>query len=339
MGDYLQELSSATGLPAYKKKGPFAQQGSVIGIRSGYLSAVGQATVNRQNSINFFVRFKNGSDQAAVIQALSTSEPFLKALDEKKWKKSLEKALVVGADYLQFSWNFSLRRPKAEAVAAVHSAIIEAIRPVAPPPETRCDMCHNATVTTPSLYNGIPGYYCSSCQSQAHGEQNAAAAEYAARETNFPRGLLFGIVAALVGALLWGGVAYAINYIFLYGAVLIGMLIGKAMFYGIGKINTAGQIAVFLLTVASVFFGDAIFFTLSIMRSEQLPFSGELLMAVLKHMVEIESEGGNGFMTALFALVGAGIVVYSNRKPKFVATFEPLDATPAVQTEMAFAGK
>src|SRR3954462_13687959 len=98
MGNYLQELSAATGLPAYKKKGPFAQLGSVVGIRNGYLSAIGSASVNRQNSVNFFIRFRNGSDQTAITQALSTSATVLEALGEKKWKKSLEQSLVVGAD-------------------------------------------------------------------------------------------------------------------------------------------------------------------------------------------------------------------------------------------------
>lgn len=338
MGDYLQELSASTGLPAYKKKGPFTQLGSVIGTRNGYLSAMGPANENNQNSVNFFVRFKNGSDKTAIIQALSTSETFLQALEEKKWKKSLEQSLIVGDDYLQFDWKFSLRRPAAEKVAAVHTAIIEAIRNVAAPAEARCDLCDKTSVSKPSLYNGIPGYYCGSCQSQAQTDQNAAAAEYAARETNLARGLMFGILAAVVGAIAWGGVAYAINYIFLYGAVLIGFLIAKAVFYGIGKINTVGQIAVFVLTVASVFFGDAIFYTLSIMKSEGIPFSTELLGNVVTHMVEIETSDSQGFFTTLFALVGAGIVVYSNRKPKFVATFEELDGE-SVQHQVAFAGK
>ena len=289
--------------------------------------------------MNLFIRFKSGSDQTGILQALSTNPGLLEALDEKKWKKSIEQSFVIGADYLQFNWKYTFRMHSAEKLAAVHTAIVEAIRSVAPPPELKCELCKSTSVGKPQLYNGIPGYYCGSCQSQAQHEQNAAGEAYEKLETNLPRGLLFGILAAIVGAIAWGGVAYAIHYIFFSGALLIGALVAKAVFYGIGKINLPGQIAVFVLTVASVFFGDAIFFTLSVMKSEAIPFSAELLVNILKNMVEIETKGGNGVFTALFAVAGAASVVWSNRKPKFVAVFEDLETLNVPKTEAAFAGK
>jgi hypothetical protein len=78
-----------------------------------------------------------------------------------------------------------------------------------------------------------------------------------------------------------------------------------------------------ILTVASILFGDAIFYTLAIMKHENAPFSSKLLGAVISHLWEIESEG-SGVLSIIFALVGAGYALYAARKPKFKAAFQPL---------------
>jgi hypothetical protein len=70
-------------------------------------------------------------------------------------------------------------------------------------------------------------------------------------------------------------------------------------------------------------FGDAIFFTLAIMKNRQLGFSFGLLQAVFANLWSIEKEG-NGAMSLIFGLIGAGSAPYAARKPKFKAVFEPL---------------
>ncbi len=140
--------------------------------------------------------------------------------------------------------------------------------------------------------------------------------------------LVLGIAAAAVGGLAWGLLAYAINYIFLYGAILIGYLVAAAVLKGTGKVTRFGQVIIPVLTVASVLFGDAIFYTLIVMKHESVPFSGRLLNAVVLRLWEIEREG-NGVATLIFALVGAGYTVYSARKPKFQAVFQPLGSPNA----------
>jgi hypothetical protein len=95
-------------------------------------------------------------------------------------------------------------------------------------------------------------------------------------------------------------VAYAINRILLYGAILIGYFVAGGVLKGTGKVTRFGQVIIPILTVASVLFGDAIFYTLAIMKHEGAPFYTKLLGAVLSHLWEIESEGG-GVLTILFA--------------------------------------
>ena len=89
-----------------------------------------------------------------------------------------------------------------------------------------------------------------------------------------------------------------------------------------------GQVIIPILTVASVLFGEAIFYTLVVMRHDRVPFSGSLLNAIVVHLWEIERKG-NGVLSLVFALIGAGYAVYAARKPKFKAAFQPL-GTPGV---------
>jgi hypothetical protein len=94
---------------------------------------------------------------------------------------------------------------------------------------------------------------------------------------------------------------------------------------GTGKVTHFGQVIIPVLTVASVLFGDAIFYTLVVMKHENVLFSSKLLGVVLLHLWEIEREG-NGVLSLVFALLGAGYALYAARKPKFKATFQPLGA-------------
>jgi hypothetical protein len=81
-------------------------------------------------------------------------------------------------------------------------------------------------------------------------------------------------------------------------------------------------------TVASVLFGDAIFYTLMVMKHQHVPFSGKLLNVVVVHLWQIESQG-SGVLSLVLALIGAGYALCSARKPKVQAVFQPLGAPNA----------
>jgi hypothetical protein len=166
-------------------------------------------------------------------------------------------------------------------------------------------------------------FICATCQEKVRHELNQAAEKYEMITPNYPNGLVLGLGAAVLGGLAWGLVAYGLNYIFLYGAILIGYLVAAAVLRGTGKVTRFGQIVIPVLTIASVLFGDAIFYTLIIMKQEHVAFSGKLLSAVVLNLWEIEIQG-SGVLSLLFGLVGAGYALYSARKPKFQAVFQPL---------------
>jgi hypothetical protein len=315
---YLQELSQAIGLPYYQQHSIFGgKDGAVIGARDGYIAAVGFGKNSGGNTaVTLLLRHANGAGgSAGMLESL-------KAAGTKFSFSGAEDGALVA------HWTYSFGKPKVGEIAEAVKKLIGALR-IAPRFAGKCEVCQSATTSAITLRNDVPGYYCLSCQERLIHQGHAVSEEYDRLETNLPRGLLFGVVAALAGSLAWGLVAYAINYIFLWGAVLIGFLVGKAVYRGIGKINLVGQAMVFVLTILSVMFGDVIFYTLSVMKAENIPFSMDLVTAIVTHFWEIETSEKGGVMSILFAIVGAGVVVYSQRKPSFTEKFVALEGSKA----------
>ncbi|HYL84915.1 MAG TPA: hypothetical protein VE263_11820 [Candidatus Angelobacter sp.] len=316
--EYLQHIASATGLQHYPNQGPWSRKsGSVIGVRDGYVLTIGFNTVRNTTMLVILVRFKKVADVAALKTSLQQSAAF----ETKKPGKLGE----VGSDFLRWEWKYSLAKPNVEEVASLAQSLCEALKPLAPGFDGRCEHCSSSSTPALTLINGVPSYICAGCQQKIHQELDQAAMSYEAIEPNYPNGLVLGVGAALLGGIAWGVVAYAINRIFLYGAILIGYFVAAGVIKGTKKVTRFGQVLVPILTVASVLFGDAIFYTLEIMKSEKVAFSTLLLKAVVSHLWELESEG-SGILSFVFALVGAGYALYAARKPKFKAMFEPLGA-------------
>ena len=314
---YLQQVGAFAGLQYYPNQGPWGRKsGAAMGPRDGYVAVIGFMRDQRSMKVAILLRFKKLEQTEAVKTAL-------KSAGIKKGKLG-----AVGADFVRWEWTYSFTKPKAEDVAKLVEDLGTAIKPVTLGFDGRCEDCTSASTPSLTLMNGVPTYICAGCQEKVRQELNMAATNYDAITPNYPNGLVLGIAAASLGGLAWGLLAYAINYIFLYGAILIGYLVAAAVLKGTGKVTRFGQVIIPVLTVASVLFGDAIFFTLFVMKQEHVSFSGKLLNTIVAHLWEIEREG-NGVATLIFALVGAGYAVYSARKPKFQAVFQPLGSPNA----------
>ena len=321
--EYLQSVAAATGLQHYPNQGLWGRKsGSDIGLRDGYVVTIGFNRAQNAAMLVVLIRFKKVSDAATLKSSLLQSP----SLQTKKPGKLGD----VGSDFLRWEWKYSFAKPKVEEVAKLTTDLCDALKPLAQGFDGRCEHCASSSTPALTLLNGLPSYICSSCQQKIHQELDQVAMNYEAIQPNYPNGVALGIGAALVGGIAWGTVAYAINRIFLYGAIIIGYFIAVAVIKGTKKVTRLGQVLIPVLTVASVLFGDALFFTLEIMKYKKIPFSVSLLQSVLVHLWEIEREG-DGVLTLLFALVGAGYALYSARKPKFKAKFEPLGA-PSVHS-------
>ncbi len=315
--EYLQQVATLAGLQHYPQQGPWGRKsGSAVGTRDGYMTAVGFSRNREGARVVILLRFKKIEQPELVKSAV-------KSAAIKKGKLG-----AVGNNFLRWEWKYSFTKPKPEEVAKLAEELRTAIKPVTMGFDGRCEQCASASTPSLTLMNGLPTFICAGCQENVRHELNQAAVNYEAITPNYPNGLVLGIGAAALGGLAWGLVAYAINYIFLYGAILIGYFVAGGVLKGTGKVTRLGQIIIPILTIASVLFGDAIFYTLIVMKHQHVPFSGKLLNAIVVHLVDIESKG-SGVLSLLFGLVGAGYALYSARKPKFQAVFQPLGAPNA----------
>lgn len=313
---YVSQVASLAGLRHYPRQGPWGRKsGTAIGARDGYVTVIGFNRTRNQAKVVILLRFK----KLEQPEMLKTAKTQIAALMEKERGK----LAAVGSDFLRWEWKYSISKPKAEEVARQADKLREAIKPLAPGFDGRCEKCQSTSTPELTLLNGLPTYMCSACQQKVRQELDQAAINYEALQPNYPNGIALGIGAALLGGAAWGIVAYGLHYIFLYGAILIGYFVAWGVLKGTGKVTLAGQVSIPILTVASVLFGDALFFTLTVMKEQSLPFSQKLFKAVLTNLWEIEKES-NGALSIIFALVGAGYALYRARKPKFKAAFEPL---------------
>jgi hypothetical protein len=312
--EYLQQVATLAGLRHYPQQGPWNKKsGSAVGTRDNYVTAIGFSHKGQAANLVILLRFKKLEQPEQVKSAL-------KSAAIKKGKLG-----AIGSNFVRWEWKYSFTKPKAEEVAKLAEDLRTAIKPVTTAFDGRCEQCASTSTQSLTLLNGMPMFICATCQDKVRHELNQAAVNYEAITPNYPNGLVLGLGAAAVGGLAWGLVAYGINRIFLYGAILIGYFVAAAVIKGTGKVTRFGQMSIPVLTVASVLFGDAIFYTLIVMKEEHVAFSSRLLKAVVLHLWRIEIQS-SGVLSLLFALVGAGYALYASRKPKFQAVFQPLGA-------------
>jgi hypothetical protein len=319
--EYLRQVASLTGLQHYAGQGPWGKSsGAVMGTRDGYVTAIGFERSQNSSKLIILTRFKSFNQPDLLKSALKD--------DTNEGLKKHGTLGAVGSDFVRWEWKYTLSKPKPEEVAQLVNSLRDAIKPVTPGFDGRCEQCQSSSTPDLTLMNGLPSYVCPGCQERVRHNMDEAAIKYDAIEPNYPNGVALGAGAAIVGGIAWGGIAYAIHFIFLYGAILIGYLVARGVIFGTRKTTVFGQVLIPILTVASVLFGDAIYYTLSVMKIQKIPFSGDLLKVIIANLWELESKG-SGILTLIFALVGAGYALFAARKPKFKATFEPLGAPSA----------
>jgi len=312
--EWLGQLSKLTGLPYYQEHKVFGDKsGSLIGITDGFIVALGLGKAEGGHAaVKILLRYAKTQAPEQVRQALDPAKGKFK--------------LVTDQTTATLTRTFAFGKPDVSAIREDLGNLLAALKTCASGINGKCEECGRAEPEL-MLLNDLPTYYCSGCQVQLSQKLDAAALQYENLETNMPLGLLYGLGAALLGSIAWGGVAYLLNRIFLWGAIIIGLFVGKAVVKGIGKVTWSARIMIGLFTAASVAFGDAIFYALSVAREHHVEFLAALKVVVVNFWA-IETDADGGVVSILFGLIGAGIVMYSTRKPTFKARFTPL-GTPA----------
>lgn len=318
--EWLSQLSNLTGLPYYEEHRVFGDKsGALIGISDGYVVALGLGKADgRHAAVKILLRYAK-ADALQIKQALDPARGKFKLTTDETTATLVQ--------------TYSLGKPDTASIADCLRELTTALKTSALLISAKCEECGRAEQQM-FLLNDIPAYYCSSCQVQLTQKLDADAIQYENRETNLFLGLFFGLGAALLGSIAWGGVAYLLHRIFLWGAILIGLFVGKAVVTGIGKVNWTARGIIGILTAASVAAGDALFYTLIVMNRDQVAFM-IAMKAVLANFWKIETSADGGLVSILFGLIGAGIVMYRTQKPAFKARFVPLGTPAAVLSSAA----
>ncbi len=297
--DWLCQLSKLTGVPYYEEHRIFGDKSSaLIGISDGYIVALGLGKADGGHSaIKMLLRYAKTQDPQQIKQALDPAKGKFKPVTDETTATLVR--------------TYSFGKPEAAEVAEKLRDLLAALKTSALAINRKCEECGRAEPQL-ILLNDAPTHYCSSCQVQLNQKLDAAAIAYETLETNLPLGLLYGVGAAVLGSIAWGGAAYLLHRIFLWGAIIIGLFVGKAVVTGTGKVTWTARIMIGLLTAASVAFGDSIFYALTVMKESQIAFVAALKL-VLVNFWKLETDADGGIISILFALIGAGIVMYSTR--------------------------
>lgn len=324
-------LAQALGLTTIEKGGPF-QGPSAVGMMKGYPVAASWTRVGQTSAVAILIRFKPGTlgtDAAALTERIATAPELLAAMSKKQLSGAERRSLVIGDDALRFDVPWSLKAPSPETIAGVVRAMHGILSGVSQPVGTACESCNGSSG---ELYcvDGLPRSICASCRESASEEGRRMAEQYAGRSANVTMGTVTGVAACLVMALLWGGVAYASERIFLYGAILMGLAIAWSVNWGMGKVNLFGRGLAIALTVCSVLLGDYFFILLSTAREWGESVSLEMARLVAAEFPAMEFAGGStGWMSLLFGVVGAGYVLWRNRPPVLQRQMVPVPTAGA----------
>lgn len=310
-------LAESLRLTTLQKGGPFGAP-TAVGQIDGFPVAAAWTQVNRKNAVSLLVRFKTGSlrpDAAALSERIAASPELLAAVSKPNLSAADRRSIQIGADFLRSNLHWSLRAPSPDAVAAALRALLTIVSGAAAPVGSACETC-NASSGDLYCVDGVPTSICAACRERGDEEGRRRAEQYAAQPANPFLGTAAGLAACLVMAGLWGGVAYALERIFLYGAILMGLVIAWSVNRGMGKVNAYGRALAIGLTLGAVLLGDYLFILLSTAREWGESLSIEMARAVAAQFPAVEFSGNSsGWLSLLFGAVGAGYILWTNRAP------------------------
>src|SRR5438105_2162204 len=245
---YWPGIAQAIGLQYCPKQSPYgATDGSVMGVRNGYILAIGFAKEGNSACVKIMLRFPPVADANIVRMALSNSSQLAVALKSDSVKDKHLKDAAIDTSSIIWTLKYSFSKPKVEEVSALAIALADALKGTVADYQNKCEECRSTATPELTLMNMVPAFYCSGCQFKMQEKMNAAAQAYERMDSNLGLGLMYGAAAAFAGALAWGLIAFAINRIFIWGGVLIGAVVAWALIKGMGRINLLGQVAVFVL--------------------------------------------------------------------------------------------
>lgn len=134
-------------------------------------------------------------------------------------------------------------------------------------------------------------------------------------QTNLGLGLLFGLVAAIVGGAIWYGIVVASDRQFIYLAIGYGVLIGAAVVKGAKRANPAT--AVVAAVIAAIGIVMSYYFITRHLIIDQLDAQGVPLFGSFEQVKTIVKLGyeeqASQYLYSIVSVVVAGFVGFKNR--------------------------
>ncbi len=332
----LAELMSLTTTSAGSPLGAICATGALEGfpvavawnrrLKPGAAGYPGNGKTGRP-TVTFLIRFKAKTLKVPVetlAGQISSRPEILAAMGIKDKSGAKRMSMTTGPDSFLFHWDYSFRAPKPDAVATVLRTLIGMLRETATPIGSDCEVCGGTRTGELGSVNGVLISVCAGCRERMGEEDRRKLEAYEAITANPLMGTLAGAGAAAAGALLWGGIAYGLNRIFLYGGILIGVGIAWSVNKGMGKVTLFGRALTVVLTIASVLAGDFFFLWLSAANQLNEPLSLDLAQRLWAHFVQIEFADSSGYVSVLFGLLGAVFILFTNRPPVARRVYVPI---------------
>jgi len=295
--DRAAEVAVATGLRANGRK--------VFGRYQAHPVAIDVGGVMQNNQVS--VRVGISPEAAPALQGLISDKAHLKSLKLTPMTLGLD----IQSSTLFYTIVPGALTPKPDAIVRTLTNLTGlAVRAGSNPGEL-CDNCRR-NAGTPMIVNDAPTQLCPACLQEMGQRFGQVAAVAATVKPDYVRGLAMGLLGALIGGAVWGGIGAATGYIFGLVAFVNGIIVAWFLMKGSGIVTLPIIVAGVVFTFLSVFIGDIIAITV---------ITGADLAAAVAIYPELLAPGpGTLLIGYFFAVFGVLAAVQALRRAKKAQT-------------------
>ncbi len=307
--------------------------GTIIGQRSGYVVAISMVRIGNQSKLAIMIRYPKLSD-SSMLEADLKSVPGIKSFLKTKDVK-------VGQDSVVLLWTYAFRPPKSSEVVETLDLMLSKVSTYCSRFNGKCEDCGSNSVSGIVLYNDVPGYHCSSCQSRIADQQAIAAQNYASSPSHYAKAISLSFLVAAGCAVVQGALLYWLSDekgtpVKLWAAigVLTAMAVAITFAKTVGRIDLSRHAPiVFALSLTAMLAGDVIFFTWYVAPVAHVRPSIPLARWVISNLVSFKTDGFLDILVSVCQIGAAAlsIGILKKKRPVFTPVFRSLGTASLIQ--------
>lgn len=284
---------------------PFMLQHRLVGYAENFLVmlGVGSRQVGENSVPVIYLLFRHSSLDEEKIKEIKNSKEILETL----------KTANIRADWFEIHSNYTLLSASpglkkvgdfvlAERLLSVIPIFSKYLKP------SIADRCEGTECKSPYynnlklvFFNGIPIAMCQDCINNVDNIGKKAQEEYKKSPSNLAKGILYGLAAALLGAIAWALVIIFMDRIGAIFAVLILLLVVKAMDYAKTKRTIISLLLAGLFSLMGSILGSYLGIIGILIKDKGEVLSLDLLTWLARRMIEDPKLINE---TILFSLIG-----------------------------------